>query len=174
MHLTQPHARNEASFRQALGEMETERERISWIYLGEQYEDFYNTSFADYVARALHFNKHPPAGYVCGTTLWAVENAEVIGRVGIRHELNEFLAREGGHIGYIVRPSFRGQGFGTLMLKQALETDQARTIGRLLVTCDEDNMASEKIILKNGGVLENIVEVGPDKPRKKRFWIEVE
>jgi predicted acetyltransferase len=97
---------------------------------------------------------------------------EVIGRIAIRHELNEFLSKFAGHIGYIVRPSFRNKGVATEMLRLILETDRAKAIGRLLVTCDEHNIASERTIVKNRGIFESLIENG-DKPRKKRFWIDL-
>ena len=112
----------------------------------------------------------PPTGYVPDTVYWAVRDGDMVGRISLRHELNEFLLREGGHIGYIVRPSARRQGVATEMLRQILRTDKARSIGRLLLTCDEDNLASEKTIRANGGILENVVVLGAGQ-RKKRYWI---
>jgi predicted acetyltransferase len=58
------------------------------------------------------------------------------------------------------------------MLRQALKTDQAKSIGRLLLTCDADNVASEKTIIKNGGIFESIVLNG-NATAKKRFWIDL-
>ena len=95
----------------------------------------------------------------------------MVGRIGIRHKLNDFLFHEGGHIGYFVRPSRRAKGFATEMLKQILETDLAKKISILLLTCDEGNFASEKTILNNGGQLENIVSFDLSRPPKKRFPI---
>jgi predicted acetyltransferase len=59
------------------------------------------------------------------------------------------------------------------MLRLVLATDRARALGRLLLTFDEDNVASERSIRRNGGVLEDVVDVGGDAPRHKRFWIAV-
>jgi predicted acetyltransferase len=97
---------------------------------------------------------------------------EMIGRIAIRHELNDFLRRIGGHVGFIVRPSFRKMGVASEMLRQLLETAQAKEIQKILITCDETNVASEKAIIKNGGVFEGLVTNG-EKPRKKRFWIDL-
>jgi len=57
------------------------------------------------------------------------------------------------------------------MLRQLLLTDRAKSVGKLLLTCDEENAASEKTVLKNNGVFESVTEVGANRPRKKRFWI---
>jgi predicted acetyltransferase len=82
-------------------------------------------------------------------------------------EEQEFL-----HIGYVVVPEFRRRGHATAMLRRSLEIVR-RDLGidRVLLTCDDDNVASIRTIEKNGGVLENVV-TGRDlaKPRR-RYWI---
>src|SRR6185503_15708940 len=99
--------------------------------------------------------------------------SRIVGRVSIRHELNEFLMRIGGHIGYTVVPEFRRRGYATEMLRQSLAISRQRFgLTRVLVTCDDDNVGSIRTIEKNGGVLENIV-TGPDLDTpKRRYWIE--
>ena len=57
------------------------------------------------------------------------------------------------------------------MLRQILLKDRAKSIGKLLITCDEGNRASEKTILKNGGIFETTIDVAPGHPRKSRYWI---
>jgi predicted acetyltransferase len=114
-----------------------------------------------------------PPNHVPSTFLFAFEASRIVGRVSIRHELNEFLLRAGGHIGYVVVPEFRRRGYATAMLRRSLQVAHDRLgIGRVLLTCDDDNTGSIRTIEKNGGVLENIVN-GPDlvKPRR-RYWIE--
>lgn len=54
--------------------------------------------------------RHLPAGYVPATFLGAFVGDDLVGRVSIRHYLNDFLLRSGGHIGYGVRPRFRKRG----------------------------------------------------------------
>jgi len=98
--------------------------------------------------------------------------SRIVGRAAIRHELNDFLLRVGGHIGYAVVPEFRRRGYATTILRRSLEIARQRLgISPVLVTCDDDNVGSIRTIEKNGGVLENIV-TGPDleKP-KRRYWI---
>jgi predicted acetyltransferase len=61
-----------------------------------------------------------------------------------------------GHIGYVVLPEFRRQ---RCYYDPPLAIQIAREklgIGRILVTCDDDNMASIRTIEKNGGILENV------------------
>jgi predicted acetyltransferase len=68
----------------------------------------------------------------------------------------------GGHIGYVVVPEFRRRGYATTILSLAIQIAHENLgIGRILVTCDEDNIGSIRTIEKNGGILENVEGVGP-------------
>jgi predicted acetyltransferase len=114
-----------------------------------------------------------PPDHVPSTFLFAFCGSRIVGRATIRHELNEWLSRVAGHIGYVVVPEFRRQGYATAILRLALQIAHGKLgISRVLVTCDDDNIGSIKTIEKNGGVLENVV-CGPDllKP-KRRYWID--
>ena len=82
-------------------------------------------------------------------TLWLVCDDVFIGEVSFRHKLNEPLENFGGHVGYGIRPSLEGQGFGTLALKLTKERAAKMGMDKLLVTCDPDHAASEKIILRH-------------------------
>jgi predicted acetyltransferase len=110
-------------------------------------------------------------GYVPAAFLVAEADRVLVGRVSIRHELNEFLTNEGGHIGYAVRPAYRRRGYATEILRQALIIARAEGVDRVLVTCDEHNSASAKIIERMGGALED-VRMGSDGIAKRRYWIE--
>jgi predicted acetyltransferase len=114
-----------------------------------------------------------PPGFVPSTFLFAFVGDRIVGRVSIRHRLNDFLERIGGHIGYAVVPEFRRQGYATAILHMSVEIAR-RDLGidRILVTCDNDNAGSIRTIEKNGGVLEDVVS-GPDlEMPKRRYWIE--
>ena len=114
-----------------------------------------------------------PPNHVPSTFLFAFKGERLIGRVSIRHMLNDLLLRVGGHIGYVVVPEFRRQGHATAILRLALQFAHDK-LGhdRVLVTCDDDDIGSIKTIENNGGLLEDIVS-GPDldKP-KRRYWID--
>lgn len=112
------------------------------------------------------------AGWVPSTTYWLTDGEELFGAANIRHELNEQLVNFGGHIGYGIKPSARGQGFATKQLALALEKAKELGIERALITCDRENVASRQVILNNGGV--------PDTPFTEesgkvveRFWIDL-
>jgi len=115
-----------------------------------------------------------PPGHVPSTLLFAFDGSRIVGRVSIRHWLNDFLLHEGGHIGYAVVPEFRRRGYATRMLGQAVEMARDTFgIERILVTCDDDNVGSIRVIEKNGGVLENVVLGSDGQTRKRRYWIDL-
>ncbi len=95
-----------------------------------------------------------------------------VGAVNIRHYLNEHLLLNGGHIGDGVRPSERGKGIATKMIALALEECRTLGIRRVLMVCDKNNIASARTIQKNGGILEN--EVNVDGVIEQRYWINLE
>lgn len=114
-----------------------------------------------------------PENYVPASTLFAFEGDVIVGKVSVRHELNQHLLNVGGHVGYGVLPEFRRRGYATKMLKAALDYCKTLKIDRVLITCDESNLPSEKVILKNGGVLENTFDPEDGSSKKKRFWVEL-
>jgi predicted acetyltransferase len=108
-------------------------------------------------------------GRVHATHWWIVEQGSYLGAISLRHRLNDFLLRAGGHIGYGVRPSARGRGVATWALGAVLPLAAGRGLDWVLVTCDEANPASARVIERNGGVLEDVrdTELG----RTRRYWI---
>jgi predicted acetyltransferase len=104
-------------------------------------------------------------GRVPQTTLWWVSGNEYLGRISIRHRLTASLREIGGHIGYDIRPSARRRGHATAVLAAALPVARSLGIGQALLTCDEDNLASRKVIEANGGVLED------KRGDKLRYWV---
>ena len=112
----------------------------------------------------------PPAdGRVHCTYWWIVEGDTVLGAIAFRHELNDFLLRAGGHIGYGIRPSARGRGLATWALGQVLSAAGSRGLDRVLITCADDNVASARVIERHDGVLEDVrdTELG----RTRRYWV---
>ena len=101
---------------------------------------------------------------------WLVDEKKgyFIGEISIRHTLSDALWEYGGNIGYGVRYGEWGKGYGTLMLKLALE--KAKTLGleRILITCDDDNIASARVMEKNGFEMENIIK--HDGILIRRYW----
>lgn len=115
-------------------------------------------------------------GYVKATHLWLVEEDAFIGEVSIRHSLTDALWRYGGNIGYWVRCSRWGQGHGTRMLSEALTyARQEVGLSRVLITCDDDNPGSARVIEKNGGVLQDKIynDLNGHTILTRRYWIEL-
>lgn len=98
-------------------------------------------------------------------------DSKLIGMIQIRHKLNENLLKTGGHIGDGVRPSERNKGYSTEMIRLALEKCKELNIRKVLMTCDKNNVASAKTIIKNGGVLENEI-MEEDGNIVQRYWID--
>lgn len=105
------------------------------------------------------------------TTLWAIVEGKYAGRIALRHELTPQLRIIGGHIGYDTVPAYRGKGLASAMLRKILPL--AKTLGliEVLLTCDDTNTASIKVIEKNGGVLKETKLIAEGKPLKRYYWI---
>lgn len=112
----------------------------------------------------------PPAeGRVHADYWWIVDNDAYLGAITLRHALNDFLLRAGGHIGYGLRPSARGRGLAAWALGSILPRARELRLSRVLLTCDDDNIASARTIERTGGMLEDVrqTELG----LTRRYWI---
>ena len=108
---------------------------------------------------------------------FAVDDDKFIGIIHIRLELTPFLLSYAGHIGYGVNPKYWRQGYGTELLRIGLiKAKELIKDDKVLVTCDDDNIGSAKVIENNCGVLENKVinrdEYG-EEVLTRRYWIKI-
>lgn len=111
-----------------------------------------------------------PPGLVPSTQFLACVGHRIVGMINLRHHIDHpILSVYGGHIGYSVRPDERRKGYATEMLRRVLPVAHARGLTRVLVTCCADNVASERVILRNGGVYDRTVTV--DGASIKRYFI---
>jgi predicted acetyltransferase len=167
LHLLSPTEKYQESFMRALREFQ--QEGLPWWRGGDL--DLAERDFTGFVAQKLADASRRTETHVPKTHLWAVSGDDFVGRISIFHELNDALRREGGHIGYDTVPSYRGRGLATEMLRQALPI--ARTLGLtgVLITCDDTNVASIRVLEKNGGTLLKTVVLDPNKPPKRYYWI---
>ena len=120
-----------------------------------------------------HTGKNLPDGYVRENFYLCYEGTDLVGVFSLKFELTEFLLNYGGHIGYATRPSAQCRGLATQMLKQGLTIAEEFGFDRILCICDNDNYASEKVIRRNGGVLENELYDPDEDVVVKRFWIQL-
>jgi predicted acetyltransferase len=165
--LVPPCERYRESFLRALREFR--HEGLPWWIAGDLV--IAEHDFATFVTKKLADSHRRDESHVPKTHLWAVSDEQFVGRISIHHELNDALRLEGGHIGYDTVPSLRGRGVATEMLSLALPV--ARTLGMttVLLTCDDTNAASIRVIERNGGVLRETKTLGPNRPRKRYYWI---
>ena len=116
-----------------------------------------------------------PEGRVLATQFLLVRESDnkLIGMIQIRHYFNDYLSKFGGHIGYSVRPSERQKGYAKKMLAMAISYCKELGIEKVLITCIESNIASEKTIRSCGGIYESTVFEPDEGVNLKRFWIEL-
>lgn len=98
----------------------------------------------------------------------------MIGQISIRHVLSENLKQVGGHIGYSIRASERQKGYGKLMLQMALPFVRKLGLEKALITCDDDNAGSIKVIEGAGGILQDKIDVAGRAVPHRRYWLSLE
>ena len=87
------------------------------------------------------------------TSFWLYDGNEPVGYGRIRHYLNDNLKNTSGHIGYAIRQSKRGQGYGNIILRLLIQECEKLKIYRIQIAANKDNLLSNKVILRNGGIL---------------------
>lgn len=161
----------EAKYRRHLNEMMEE-----WYASGEQIVPYAirRQDYRDFDSYMENLEvKDDAKGLVPDSTFFCLEEEgdRFVGAVNIRHYLNESLLLNGGHIGDGVRPSQRRRGIATGMIALALEECKKMGIDCVLMVCDKENIASAKSIRRNGGILEN--EVNVNGVTEQRYWIDL-
>jgi predicted acetyltransferase len=112
-----------------------------------------------------------PEGWVPATFLVGEADGRLVGRVSVRHVLSQWLARYGGHIGYAVRPAFRGRGYAQELLRRSLAVAADVGLTEVLVTCDDANRASAAVIERCGGVLVDRIPAEDGSSLLRRYGI---
>ncbi len=162
--LTRPDVRYRDSYIAAVREFHAEGTKPPWNY------EMLERNFDEFVALRLSYASDPPPGYVPQTDYWLIAEGVYAGQIHLRHHLNATLRRYGGHIGYEIRPGMRRKGYGTLQCALGLQKAWDMGLERVLITCDDDNIGSIKIIEANGGVLENKMDNGR-RVLTRRYWV---
>lgn len=92
------------------------------------------------------------------STFWLYADEKPVGQGKIRHFLTDALREAGGNIGYAIRPTEQGKGYGTILLQKLREQAEKMGIERALVTVHNDNKASIRVAMKNGGEVEKVTD----------------
>jgi len=143
---------------------------------GEKY--FYSKTYRQFLRRSRAHEKGEllPQEPSVPTTIYFLmrdDSPKIIGFTDIRHQLNDFLLNDlGGHVGYVIAPSERRKGYATQQLRLALEICREMGINPVLIPCLKENIASARVIQKNGGVLED-ERVSHEGKVFQRYWVEV-
>jgi predicted acetyltransferase len=172
MYLTKPDIKYKTSFLKALVEYQKEEKSEKHnrnIHYNELNKAVLDKNFQNYVKKELAKQKGEglPMGWVPETVFWLIDNGEFVGKINVRHRLTAELVNLGGHIGYDIRPSKRGQGYGKKMLELALLEAKKLDIENVLITCNFDNTPSKRVIEANGGIFED------QQGTKLRYWIKL-
>lgn len=128
-----------------------------------------------YIAECKKYTKPEtlPKGLVLATQFFYIRKADnrLVGMIQVRHYFNDYLSKYGGHIGYSIKPNERRKGYATSMLKAVLPYCKEIGLDKILISCIDSNIGSEKTILNNGGIYESTVYERKEKCHLKRFWI---
>lgn len=164
--LRQLQIEDENSFRSAVKVFKTEAPEFEFAF---QFEE--NKSFRSYLNKVEGW-KYGMENFVPASYLVAVVDNEIVGRVSIRHKLNDFLKQYGGHVGYAVIPSQRRKGYATEILRQSLSICADIGLEKIMISCDVGNVASRKVIERNGGVYQRDTELDDIKIQKHIYYID--
>ena len=156
--------------KEAILEMMAEFEREQAAHDGG-FWNAYNFVYEEWLEENLQAEAglNIPENWVPAIQLVSFDEAgQALGFLNLRLRLNDYLLEKGGHIGYSIRPSERGKGYAKESLRQGLQIAKEKNIHRVLVTCSIKNLASQAVILANGGQLEDI------RHETERYWIGLE
>lgn len=166
IHLVEPALLYKVAILDAVAEMQAIGE---WDVSADMFATRFDTILAE-IAAAKSAATAPP-GVLPYEDFWLMDADTWIGALTLRTQLNAQFLHAGGHIGYVIRPSQRRRGYGTHLLRLGLDKARDRGLARVLLTCNETNSGSRKIIEGHGGQFENAVVVAGQMDPKRRYWI---
>lgn len=157
------------SFRQELLQSGSSMDGCGSLRRTENPEDWFRE------VEALSKEETLPANRVVSTQFLYVRERDdrIVGMIQIRHDLNDYLKKYAGHIGYCVRPSERQKGYARQMLHDCLSYCRKLGLKKVLVACIDSNEASRRTILANGGVYESTVFEPESAVNLERYWIDL-
>ncbi len=139
-----------------------------WTYRDEEIAQVEPPAYVDLMGERAR-GRNVAEGFVRADEFWIVEAGEVVGSLGVRHELNERLRLISGHIGYSTHPAYRSRSIATFALKKRLEVLAGLGVAEALVTCSPENLASIRVIEKCGGrrITDTVFPERPDLARRR-------
>lgn len=160
---------DENSFRYAVESFKTENSGFNFAFDYNAEEDF-----EKYLERVEGWSRGEGLkdGFVPNSFYVGVVNDNIVGRLSLRHKLNDFLREVGGHIGYGVITSERNKGYASEMLRQGIAIAKGMGINEVLITCDVDNIGSRKVIENNFGKYHSTTELDHLEKQKHLFWVD--
>jgi predicted acetyltransferase len=166
--LRRPRPDDEAAFNEARSAVPADNPTFLRDYRqGMAFTDFLRLLEDHRVGRGL------PSDVAASSFLFAFDRGRIVGRASIRHALTPPLGEMAGHIGYAVLPEFRNRGYATQILQAAVRFARDELgLDRVLVTCDDDNAASIRVIEKNHGVFVDTYQDAASRRPKRRYWID--
>ena len=105
---------------------------------------------------------------------WAVDGERFIGEFQLRTQFTDKVMTEIGSIGYAVRVTEWGKGYGTQILQRGLEIAKAYGMEKVLLTIHENNVASIRLCEKMGGKWQDTIQAYNDAEGHhslRRYWI---
>jgi predicted acetyltransferase len=169
MILATPQEIDETEFREFIAEFRAANEKLVPYSINQR--DF---NFETLIQSLINESKGIDLAddWVPASTFFLIDNNnKILGATNIRHRLTEALKIEGGHIGYGIRPGQRSKGYGTKILKLALQKIKEMGINKILITCNKENTHSAKVITNNDGKLDS--EISKDGRIVQRYWVEI-
>ena len=105
---------------------------------------------------------------------WAVDGEKFIGEFQLRTEFTPEILSGIGSVGYAVRVSQQGKGYGTEILRQGLHIAKEHGMNKVLLNINEKNAASVHVCEKLGGKLMDKIQADNDAEGHHilcRYWI---
>ena len=130
---------------------------FTYSHVGASFEEFSNEIVPMMMANAK--GEKLPEGFVPCTEYLLWDDDRIVGLFRMRHVLNDFLRQYHGHIGYMIRRSERGKGYGSRGLQLLLDLWRDRIDeAEFYLSVHRDNPASLQVQKNCGAYVHHMDE----------------